>query len=282
MAKIPSITSPTGSISSKKDNIFGEKSKVDLTKKVALNTNPFQIPGLFLGKKYIDVPSTSPLYANIGGWNAFSKFLFAKGVVGDPSNNSDENKKLADELITEFNSGTANIKGKVYDHVIKFPFNKITTPQIILAQTYHKITDPKVQIDGWVGSQTSQLIYPQPVGAYTYVPSDPSKTMPAKKTGFIPIIWGNKRFVVKIEDQIENSKKTKTQLPPRELWVVYDETLHKETLDLSRINKEWYLLDQSIEINKSPSQLNDITKQINKVKENFKTQTKIISKILKK
>jgi hypothetical protein len=280
MAEIPPIKIPTGDILSKKDNVFGEKSGVDLTKSVNLNSNPFQISGLFLGEKFIDVSPDSSLYANTAGWNAFQNFLTAKGIVKDPSNNSEENKKLANELIIEFNSGTAKINEKTFDHVVKYPFNKITTKQIIFTQTYHKIVDPKVQIDGWVGSQTSQLRYPTILGAYTPTPGD--ATMPAKKTGFIPIIWGNKRFVTKIEDQITNSKNTKTQLPPKSLWIIYDENLHKATLDLTRIGKEWYLLDQSLEITKSASQLNIITAQTNKIKENFKTQSSIINSILPK
>lgn len=274
----------------KKTNIFGEISGVNLTESIKLNTNPLQISGLFIGEKYVGVPSTSPLYSNFGGWNAFQNFLTSKGAVKDPTNNSEENKKLADELIAEFNAG---------EYVIKFPFNKITDKHIIFAQTYHKINDPKVQIDGWVGSQTSQLRYPTETWYYEWDTKeqqrtknkntpDGNKNLPIiKKDAYIPVIWGNKRFVIKVEDQVENYYKTGgiNNNEMRSKYILYTEDKFpdiKFAFSSGLPPKEWYTVGQSTEPNKSASQLNVITAQTNKIKENFKTQTKVVSNILSK
>lgn len=274
-----------------KTNIFGEKSGVNLIESVKLNINPLQIPGLFVGEKYTPAPSNSPLYANSGGWNAFQSFLVAKGIVKNPTNNSDENKKLIDELIAEFNSGEATVNGKVFDHIKKFPQNKITTQQIILAQTYHKITDAKVQIDGWVGSQTSQLRYPVAQGFYIWDGNEEkktgNKTLPLiKKDVYIPIVWGNKRFILKVENQVENYYKTdgSFSLPQdRNNWILYTPDKFPDIkFAIDPLPKEWYIIDQSTEPNKSASAVNVITAQTNKVKENLKSQTNVVSNILNK
>lgn len=303
MAEIPKLDNLKDKVPSKapeKTNIFGEKSGVNLIESVKLNINPLQIPGYFINNKYINVSTDSPLYSNVGGWNAFQNFLVIKGVVKDPTNNSDENRKLANQLIEEFNSGTAVINGRTFDYIKNYPFNKITAQHVILAQTYHKISDPNVQIDGWVGSQTSQLRYPTPEGFYEWDTKEQDKTknkksnpegnksLPLiKENAYIPIIWGNKRFVVKVEEQVNNYYKTdgKSNIPPPEKWVLYEEDKFpniKFAFTNGQPPKEWYTIGKSTEPNKSALALNTVTEKTNKIKENLKTQTKVVSDILSK
>jgi hypothetical protein len=302
MAELPKLDDPKKQLPNKppkNTNVFGEISGVNLVKSVNLNTNPLQIPGFFSGEKFIGTNPNSPLYPNTSGWNAFQKFLLAKGVVQDPTNNSDENKKFVNLLIKEFNSGEAIIDGKPFDFTKKFPENKITIQHINLSQTYHKKNDPKVQIDGWVGSQTSQLKYPTFQGFYdwdleeqrkTKSSSNPNgnTTLPNIKTdAYIPIIWGNKRFITKVEDQVKNYYETNgiSTLPSRTKFILYDEEKFpdiKFAAGSSVFPREWYTIGRSTEPNKSSLVINSKTEQQNKIKENLKSQTKISSDVLAK
>lgn len=256
-----------------------------------LNKNPLQISGLFKGTTYSPVPPNSPLYANIAGWNAFQNFLLAKGVVKDKKYNAGEKKAITDQWIKEFNSGEFTINGKVFDHVKKFPQNKLTVKQIYLAQEYHKKVDPIVKVDGWVGSQTSQLRYPEAQGFYIWDGNEEkktgNKTLPLiKKDAYIPIIWGNKQFILKVENQVENYYKTdgSFSLPKdRNSWILYTPDKFPDIkFAIDPLPKEWYIINQSTEPNKSASAVNNITAQTNKVKENLKSQTNVVSNILNK
>lgn len=300
MAEIPKLADPkkgksSTETSSERDLLIGFTSEVPLIVK-ELNKNPLQISGLFKGTTFSEVPPSSPLYANSAGWNAFQSFLLAKGVVGKKEFNA-KKEALTKQWIEEFNSGESVINGKVFDHVKKFPQNVITIKQVILAQQYHKKVDPNIQVDeGWVGSQTSQLRYPDMYSYYVWDINEEkrtgSKNLPLITTGaYIPIIWGNKRFIVKVEEQVENyyKSKGKSSLPlNRENWLLYSEDkfpnikLASETPAGSITPALWYTIDQQTEPNKSSLEVNSKTEQQNKIKENFKSQTKITSNILAK
>ena len=90
----------------------------------------------------------------------------------------------------------------------------ITNDIIKAAQRFHKITDPNVLVDGWVGTQTQQLNYPQSITQYTSL-YDPASfnyydfselvkpihggggSKDGGKEWYAPVTQGNKRYVVK-------------------------------------------------------------------------------------
>lgn len=147
------------------------QSGVDLTADIIINKDPTQISK--------DV--------NYGGWNAFQSFikkqtLDGEPFVGNPRLNTTEGKQLGQNMIDTFNSS---------DYVKKFPQNKITPEQVQAVQQYHKLADPKVQTEGWFGSQTSRMRYPQPTVSYM---EDKDKNIISKE-GYVPVTWGNKQYV---------------------------------------------------------------------------------------
>jgi len=147
------------------------QSGVDLTADIIINKDPSQIPK--------DV--------NYGGWNAFQSFvkkqtLDGEPFVGNPRLNTTEGKQLGQNMIDTFNSS---------DYVKKFPQNKITPEQVQAVQQYHKLADPNVQTEGWFGSQTSRMRYPQ---ATVYYMEDKDKNIISKE-GYVPVTWGNKQYV---------------------------------------------------------------------------------------
>lgn len=75
------------------------------------------------------------------------------GLRGDYRWNTEEGlKKWSLKFIDQFNRTNVFAKNG-------FP---ITRENIIAIQTYHNIVNKNIQIDGWVGSQTSRLAYPLP------------------------------------------------------------------------------------------------------------------------
>ena len=167
----------------------------------------------------------------------------------------------------QFNKNQADTT-KVIDDYNKSITNpnlqKITQASIIAAQTFHKISDPKVQIDGWVGSQTSQLKYPDSLIMFENK-SNSKLYIPKSDEGFIPIIWGNKRFVMKATLQKQYGEKG--LFAPYSVWEPYDENIHKSTLQTQSLQKSWYTLDQNTEIVKNAAQL-ELQRKAEEVKAN--------------
>ena len=206
------------------ENIFGVKSGVNLIEPVNLNINPLDIPKV--------------LYPTLGSWNVFQNYLQKNNFVRNPQFN--KNQEDTNKIIAEYNNSIANPN-----------FQKITQDAIVAAQTFHKKNDPKIQIDGWVGSQTSQLKYPNSLLIFEGK-SNSEPYIPKNNKGFLPIIWGNKRFVVKAEIQSEYAKKN--LFAPNSTWEQYDENIHKSTLQTNKLPQSWYTLDQNTEITKNAAQ----------------------------
>ena len=206
------------------ENIFGVKSGVNLIEPVNLNINPLDIPKV--------------LYSTLGSWNVFQNYLQKNNFVRNPQFN--KNQEDTNKIIAEYNNSIANPN-----------FQKITQDAIVAAQTFHKKNDPKIQIDGWVGSQTSQLKYPNSLLIFEGK-SNSEPYIPKNNKGFLPIIWGNKRFVVKAEIQSEYAKKN--LFAPNSTWEQYDENIHKSTLQTNKLPQSWYTLDQNTEITKNAAQ----------------------------
>lgn len=210
------------------NNTFGVTSNVNLTNSVNLNLNPLDIP--------------KDLYSSLNSWNIFQKYLQNKGYVKDPTFN--KNQENTNNVIDEYNKSISNVN-----------VMPITQDSIVAAQTFHKKNDPNVQIDGWVGSQTSQLSYPSSLIMYESIKGD--IYTPINSKGFIPIIWGYKRFVVTAETQISYGKKK--SITPYNLWVIYDENIHTD-LQTKTLQKLWFTLNQETEISINAAQ-NELQRQ---------------------
>lgn len=234
---------------------------VNLTAKVILNNNPLQI-------------QLDNIYA-IYGWNHFQRFLQAKKIVNDPKLNTNEGKsQFTDELIKEYNSGTSIINNVKFNYATIYPAAIIDDNSIIKAQKYHKISDLNVVIDGWVGSQTSQLIYPLPYAIYQ---GELKTNFPIDKNGVIPVIWGNQRYVINAgllykKLKVGDSYQISDLIP-------YDESKYLSTLQTKSLPKEWNKLGNNLIVSKTPLQINNDTKNDATVKNNIQNQTSLVTKI---
>jgi hypothetical protein len=219
---------------------------VDLTAPIILNTNPLDI--------------SPDIYYDI--WNLFQEFLRKKGVVNSSGLNSDKGySKVGIELIKEFNSNRS----------IEF---SITEKDIKAAQKYHEITNPgKILIDGRLGSQTSQMRYPEPI---LYYKSD-SKNVPLNTNGYIPMIWGNKRYVVTAK--IVYDYAIKGLSTPKNAYIIYNPSIHDTLLQKEDLPRIWDTLESQTIINKSAIDINNATKNVVKLKNNIQNQINIIKSI---
>lgn len=166
-----------------------------LTDPVIFNKNPLDIdPALIRNSKYRT-------------WNAFRRFLNTQTItnpntgavlpfVNNPILNGRAiGKPISDATINRFNS------------TLPLGVNLINTEDVLAIQKYHLITDPNVQVDNWVGSQTSQMYYPIPVvytiktpqqiriGAIINQPISDYTEFNSTK-GYIAVTWGDKRYVI--------------------------------------------------------------------------------------
>lgn len=123
-------------------------------------------------------PSQLPQGFNYSAYNQFQKYLSSKDFVKDKRMDTFEGKKAyTDELINDFNTNS--------DYAKRFPQNKITPDYVKAVQEYHKKSDPNVVVDGWVGSQTSQMTFPVPT--LNEKMTDPNKQ-------YYDATWGNKKY----------------------------------------------------------------------------------------
>lgn len=188
------------SVESTRDASKGATTGIDLTEKINYNQDPTKI---------------NPK-AKVGAWNAYSKFLASQKIDGqafknNPALNTPEGMAAyTNKSIEDFNNS---------DYVKKFPDNRIDKDQIRYAQEYHKLSDPRVQVDGWNGSQTSTLFYPTPQAMYQ---SATGSTMPSDTSGFVPVTYGNKDYVIRAS-KIGGGASLNDYVP-------YDPALHSATL----------------------------------------------------
>jgi hypothetical protein len=186
------------------DNIFGEISGVNLIAVVnPINLNPLDI----FGKDYSGKFRTAITWNSFQSWlrNSASPRLINLGILNPGQvilnnpilNSRNTGKPISDRLIQIYNDTS--------------PQNLITSEDIQNIQLFHKKINPNVQVDQWVGSQTTQLLYPLPKGPFAPVNNnDPNKgpidfraqtrnNQPATLPYF-PVIWGNKRFIISREN----------------------------------------------------------------------------------
>lgn len=290
--------------------------EVDLTAKVTLNQDPYLIPD----------------GTNTAGWNYFQQYL-KQLYITNPEKlaelNTNNGFLISQQIINDFNKNynisiddsfdvwkvyqNGNIERKTitrknvtsFRFLDKFPNGLIDVTTVKSAQNYHLITSfsgpNRVLVDGWVGSQTSQLVYPKKSIVYSFasdrkdINEKPAgiltkdgivSSRPQYKTGLIPAIWGNKRFVIdaRVVDKYVNDVETGalalpipekiggnpgTGLIPFEYYIPYDPLLHDSTLQF--LNQKtfpgastptgWYTVGQETVLYKDPAKTNAFIKE---------------------
>jgi hypothetical protein len=116
------------------------------------------------------------------------------------------------------------------DYIQKFPQNKITPESVKAIQEYHKKSDQSVQVDSWVGSQTSRMRYPTPNAMYEQ--SADNKT-PLSTEGYVPVTYGDKQYVV------DASKYAGGKQPLYSDFVPYDAAQHHEKLQKPKSSPQY-------------------------------------------
>jgi hypothetical protein len=289
--------------------------EVDLTAAVKLNKDPYLIPDGI----------------NTAGWSYFQRYL-QKLYKDNPEKlqelNTNEGFLVSQQIINDFNQNYIINVGDSYDiwkvlqngkiervtinrptvtsfrFLDKFPNGLIDIATVKAAQNYHLITSfsgvNRVLVDGWVGSQTSQLVYPgryltyleyseeedingKPLGILTKDGIVSSR--PKYKSGLIPAIWGNRRFVVdaRVVDQYINNVETGviarpipekigdsgTGVIPFEYFIPYEPSLHDATLQFKDQVKfpgaitpgSWDTIGQETIVYKDPTKINAFIKE---------------------
>ena len=289
--------------------------EVDLTAAVTLNEDPYLIPD----------------GTNTAGWSYFQQYL--KQLYKDNPEklqelNTNEGFKVSQQIINDFNQNYIINVGDSYDiwkvnqngtkeritigrqnivsfrFLDRFPNGLIDIATVKAAQNYHLITSfsgvNRVLVDGWVGSQTAQLIYPGRYLTYlAYSEEDDIKgkplgiltkdgtvsARPQYKSGLIPAIWGNRRFVVdaRVVDQYVNNVETGviarpipekigdsgTGLIPFEYFIPYEPSLHDATLQFKDQVKfpgaitpsDWEKIGQKTIVYKDSTKINAFIKE---------------------
>jgi hypothetical protein len=261
-------------------NKFGIVSGVDLTSPPILNEDPSDIES---------VNGRNPEEVFLK-WEVFYKFLQSKTISTD-INSLEGRKKISLELINEFNT---NKKTSFWASSGKSISNPLTKADIEAIQRFTQKTDPNVQVDGWVGTQTIQLKYPPlrflltEFRVYdgklnkntTYTVKDyPSNTV-------IPIIWGNKRFVIPLGD-FNDSNSSKTSSYP--FWKSYDPIKDKNNLPWNSLStqlrqtinnpyRQWDELDNTVN-NENALSVNQKTNDTQQRKNSLSSQSKLVNSI---
>jgi hypothetical protein len=237
---------------------------------INLNKNPLDYPGI-----------TGEIVVT---WNFFQKYLQKIKYVADVSYDSNKRLKDTQKIISDYNE---KIETKTITTSNNTPLSEIywqylkpiTQDNIKAAQTFHNKNDSRVKIDGWVGSQTSQLIYPIPLVEFTFLKSKNTKKdsyltinsteesdikIPYRNSGYLPVVWGNKRFVVSAQVYTDYTKKKLS--PPYSSFYLYDENTYKDTLqEIPSDFTEWYTVGQNTEITKNAAQI-ELQRQADSVK----------------
>lgn len=256
---------------------------------INLNKNPLDYPGI-----------TGDIVVT---WNVFQDYLRKIKFVGDVTNDFDKSsntKKVINNYNKLIETKTLTLNNKPIDDYKNLKL--ITQDNIKAAQTFHNKNDSRVKIDGWVGSETSQLKYPIPFIYYVTAPPKineayidkkgktiipPPTQLLKDKYGWLPIIWGNKQFVVSAptfekyyfeggNTIMMNQNDYRFNIPYSE-FILYNENTHKDKLQ--EVSKEWYTIGQNTEITKNAAQI-ELQREANNVKANVnKLSTDIKLKI---
>lgn len=245
-----------------KKNQFGVVSGVDLTSKVILNNNP------------LDVESVNgfPPGSVVDKWTFFYLFLQDRKIDTD-INSLEGRKNISLKLINEFNTDTESSLWASFGSSNKYrgTQNPLTRQDIEAIQRFTSKTDPNVQIDGWVGTQTIQMFYPR---SRIFTPRG-NKNLPLDS--LYPIIWGSKRYVISVKD----AQTAKELTYPTLLYVkLYDPSLHKDKLISEAIPKEWNSID-TVSISPTATLENAKTTLLAQQKKSLQSQTNLTNSIIR-
>lgn len=216
------MSTPTPLSGSNQDNRFGATTGIDLTAKIILNENPSDIES---------VGGHPPAYTQ-DKWRLFQIFLDGKDPINkvEPINrlntelNSNKELKIqiTQKYINSFNASSAWTSfGTSNPH--RGINNPLTQEDIFAIQRFTKKTDPKAQIDGWLGTQTLQMNYPK-ITTLNRGFTDGSKDISPEFSNYlIAAAWGNKKFVINRTDLYNK------QIIFAEKFIPYNPSIH--TLD---------------------------------------------------
>jgi hypothetical protein len=258
-----------------KKNKFGVVSGADLEAPPILNLNPLDIE-FVNGKNPEEVTRK---------WLVFSTFLEKKNITTD-INSLEGRKKISLELIKEFNTS----KTSFWATSKKSITNPLDINDIKAVQKFNQITDPNVQVDGWVGTQTVQLLYPRiNFLLITYKNYERNKYVeyPPKEypdDTLVPIIWGNKRFVIPINSFLLSQNSDTSY----QYWRPYSPSTDKDKLPWNTMsrklrtsfpsNSTWDKLDNTVDIENTLT-INQNTSKEQQQKTNLQNQTKLINSL---
>lgn len=244
-----------------RDSRFGSITGVDLLAPIISNTNPLDIESVN------GQPKSSVWEKWLYFWGFANKYLDKT----DTSINTEEGKnRITSKLIDDFNSN------KEISDWAKFGLsnpnrgllNPITREDIFAIQRFTQKTDPRVIVDGWVGTQTLQMLYP------TILTIIDTRSKTPDPQNYYPVIWGDKRFVIKVKDNTEyissNHKSKASFLVP------YDPNKHRDKLEgNSGNNKQWISLGETTKTNNTAEKTNTETSKTIAQKNTLQLQTKI-------
>jgi len=240
---------------------------VDLTAPLQLNPNPLDIESLGGRDKGYTQEK----------WSAFLRFANSKIDKNDVSLNSQAVwESLTVNLIKEFNTSPDS-------NWVKFGStnpnrglqNPITRDDIFAIQKFTNKTDPNAKIDGWLGTQTLRMDYPN-LNVLTNINSG-EKISPEL---LIPIVWGNKRYV--IPDGVNvmwTDENTSTRKPFVQIITLYDPTKHPKDKFVYNpdVKKQWVALASPVVPSQSAEKINSETAKKAIQNKTKQLQTKIKS-----
>lgn len=196
--------------------------------------------------------------------------------------NTDEGYRaiITDKLIKEFNTDTS--KSAWAEFGTSYPYrgynNPLTREDIFAIQRFTFKADTNVIIDGWLGTQTLQMNYP-PITYSEIFNFRDIKAFKAEFDTYDPekiwgVIWGDKRFVIKVKDIINiytvNSKAAPSYL------TLYDPAKHKnEDFEKNSNKTSTWLKFEQVNSSLTPEKTNSETEKTQNNKKNLQNQTKL-------
>ena len=267
----------------------------DLSIPPILNLNPLDIvvpPGRTVG----DI---------VRNWNNFSSFIKTVKNLNttDPILNSEEGRKnITTQLLNEYNNNeTYHTKFK---YLKPHPLNQ---EDIRAIQTFTKITDPNVIIDGFLGTQTIQMKYPTASvfeivdrALSDWLEEDSSRRkedfpqslikalnpdqqllfVTPNDNDFIPLLWGNKRYVITWKKYLSSYNSTFFDESIMNLIIPYDPTIHNPIIP-RYLPKNWDAIGENAIINQPASLKNIVTQQIQVQKATQQLKTNLTNSLTK-
>jgi hypothetical protein len=237
-------------------------------------------------------------------WNGFYAFIRrVKNInTADPILNSEEGRKnITTQLLNEYNNN--EIYHTNFKYLRPHPLNR---EDIRAIQTFTKITDPNVIVDGFLGTQTIQMEYPREAvyedvdsTLFEWLAKDPSrrkedfpqseikKLNPTQQllfvvpndTDFVPYIWGNKRYVVTWKQyRFKNEKIFDESI--LNLLIPYDPAIHRPLI-LKFLPKNWDAIGENSVITPPASLKNIVTQQIQVQKATQQLKTNLTNSLTK-